>query len=459
MKIRTNAIIGLIFLSLLGFVYFYEIKGGEERRKEAEQSKQLLDFKETEVERIELVRGDTTIVLAKGPEGWKINAPLVDRADQEAAERYLRNLAESEREKTVVDSAAATPEQAAQYGLAAPRLEIALGIEDGTEQALAFGADSPTDRFTYVQELGANPEIFVVRAWRFDNLDKSVFDLRDRRVLAFRKDDVVEVRRSGAVGAVVLAREDGDWRVREPIAALADKDAIEDLLDKLNTDEIEAFVAEDPDIEALKGYGFEESTGMEVALLVGDDRAEKRLTIGRDNGQGYYYARDASRPQVFLVDSTLVQELASSVDELRDKKPLRFDRDAVVRIALARGGISEFAADKDTAGVWSLSEPAGRETKSWKLNSLLGDLGQLEVEGFAEVLPGAATEALHIELFGGDQGNLDIRISRVAEAFYLQAGDDGAAYIIGTDAFAGLDLSLDDVAQAAKEPTPAADGG
>ena len=198
---------------------------------------------------------------------------------------------------------------------------------------------------------------------------------------------------------------------------------------------------------------------MEVALLVGDDRAEKRLTIGRDNGQGYYYARDASRPQVFLVDSTLVQEVASSVDELRDKKPLRFDRDAVVRIALARGGVSEFAADKDTAGVWSLSEPAGRETKSWKLNSLLGDLGQLEVEGFAEVLPAAATEVLHIELFGGDQGNLDIRISRVAEAFYLQAGDDGAVYIIGTDAFAGLDLSLDDVAQAAQEPTPAADGG
>ena len=37
--------------------------------------------------------------------------------------------------------------------------------------------------------------------------------------------------------------------------------------------------------------------------------------------------------------------------------------------------------------------------------------------------------------------------------------NDGAVYIIGADAFAGLDLSLDDVAQAAKEPTPAADGG
>ncbi len=87
MKIKTNAIIGLIFVGLLGFVYFHEIKGGEERRKEAEKSRQLLDFKETEVERIKLVRGDTTIVLAKGPDRWKINAPVADGADPEAAER------------------------------------------------------------------------------------------------------------------------------------------------------------------------------------------------------------------------------------------------------------------------------------------------------------------------------------------------------------------------------------
>ena len=66
---------------------------------------------------------------------------------------------------------------------------------------------------------------------------------------------------------------------------------------------------------------------------------------------------------------------------------------------------------------------------------------------------------LRIELSGGDQGDQDIRISRAAEVFYLQVENDGAVYIIGADAFAGLDLSLDDVAQAAKEPAPAADGG
>ena len=108
MKFKTNAIIGLIFLGLLGFVYFYEIIGGDQRRQEAEKSKRLLDFTEGHVRRLALGRGDTSIVLQKGTDGWRLSSPVVDRADQEAVERYLRNLGESEREKTVVDNASVT---------------------------------------------------------------------------------------------------------------------------------------------------------------------------------------------------------------------------------------------------------------------------------------------------------------------------------------------------------------
>ena len=262
---------------------------------------------------------------------------MTDGADQEAVERYLRNLRECEREKVVVDSAAASADEAAQYGLDAPRLKVRLQTEDGTEQVVAFGSDSPTDRFTYVQLQGDNPEIFVVRAWRFDNLDKRAFDLRDRRVLAFAKDEVMQVQRWGAGGAALLARAEPGWQLREPVAARADADAVDGLLDKIDQAEIEAFVAEDPDADALATYGLGSAPQVEIALLVGEDRAEKRLAIGGVDEQGRWYACDASRPQVFLVDSTLVQELTKGLADLRDKKPLRFAREQVERIVLTRG--------------------------------------------------------------------------------------------------------------------------
>lgn len=458
MKFKTNIAIGAVFVALLAFVYFYEIKGGEERREEAEKSKQLFVFQEDDAQRLELLRGDDALVLDKGAGGWNLSAPMTDGADQEAVERYLRNLLECEREKVVVDSAAASAEEAAQYGLDAPRLKVRLQTEGGTEQVVAFGSDSPTDRFTYAQLQGDNPEIFVVRAWRFDNLDKRAFDLRDRRVLAFAKDEVMQVQRWGAGGAAMLARAELGWQMREPVVARAAADAVDGLLDKIDQAEIEAFVAEDPDTSALAAYGLgERAAQVEIALLVGSDRAEKRLAIGGADEQGRWYARDASRPQVFLVDSTLVQELTKGLSDLRDKEPLRFERDQVERIVLTRGTETEFAADKDTSGVWHLSEPMGRDAKSWKLNSLLSDLGQLEVADFAEELPAEAAPAFSIELLGAGQALLTTRFSTAAETSYLQQEGDDAVYVVSSDDFAELDLDIDDVAQAPKKPAePAA---
>ena len=42
MKFKTNLVVGAVFAVLLAFVYLYEIKGGEERRQAAEQSKKIL---------------------------------------------------------------------------------------------------------------------------------------------------------------------------------------------------------------------------------------------------------------------------------------------------------------------------------------------------------------------------------------------------------------------------------
>ena len=459
MTLKTNTIIGLIFLGLLAFVYFYEIKGGEERRKEAEKSKRLVDFKDGEVQRIELVRGDSALILTRGVEGWKLNSPVVDGADQDAVERYLRNLQESEREKTIVDSAAVTDSEVVKYGLDTPRLSVLLHTEDGVNKKVDFGIDSPTDRFTYARTDGDNPEIFVLRAWRFDNLDKGVFDLRDRRVLAFARDEVMEVRRSGMGGEAIFARDEGKWQLRKPVAALADEDEINGLLDKLDNAEVEAFADEDPDSEALAVHGLDGSEQIRIELLVGQDRAEKTLVIGAEDAEGRFYARDASRHQIFLVDSTLVEHLGKSVDQLRDKEPLRFERDLIERIVLARDGERIFVAEKDTSGVWQLAEPEGRDAKSWKLNSFLTDLAQLKATGFADQMAEAAENVLDVELMSEGQTLIAARFNQVGESHYLKVQGAASIYVVDAEDFAEFDLNLDDVIQAPKEPAQAASGG
>ena len=173
MRLKTNLVISVFFIALLGFVYFYEIKGGEERRVEAERDRQLLDFSDHEVHRLTIDRGDTLLVLEHQDDVWLLTSPVDTDADVAAVERYLRTLRETEVEGDPLrDSVAvaADPTVLADYGLDEPRLcvHIGLAVEGSGLDSLCFGDDTPTDRFTYVQRRGttANPEVLRVRAWR-----------------------------------------------------------------------------------------------------------------------------------------------------------------------------------------------------------------------------------------------------------------------------------------------------
>lgn len=461
MRFKTNLVIGTIFLGLLAFVYFYEIKGGEKRQAAAEKSKKVFDVGESEVKRLSLGRGDTLVVLEKREDRWWLVEPVETEADQEAVERYVRNLGELQQERVLEDSARVRddPGLAARYRLQSPRLTVALNTATGALDTLRCGGDSPTEKFAYMQRSGANPEIFAVLAWRFDNLNKGVFDLRDRRALAFETASVGEIRLTQPAGQVVLAKaEDGQWRLRAPLLAAADRAAVDKILDNLRSAEARAFVEERPGREALERYGLSGPGVTEVSLLVGQDRAEKRLRLGHaDPGGARYYAQDASRAPVFLVDSTLAHQLQRPASELRDRKPLGFEHSRITRLELHRRG-ETIAAAKDTAGNWTLLALPGRRANSWKLDGLLNSLEQTQVEEF--VADGAGSLAAYgldqpqveILLWAGEEKVLEVRLRKAADGkVYLTRLGMPSVYRVEQKVLDELSPALDDLSQPAPQ--------
>ena len=147
MRFKTNLVISAVFAALLAFVYFYEIKGGEEREEAAKKARQLLDFSDHEAARIFIERADTAISVARTPDGWRLQSPVTANADEKAIERYLRNLRETEIERVVEDSAAAAGNAglAAKYGLVNPRLRVLIELSEAVLDTVVLGADSPTE--------------------------------------------------------------------------------------------------------------------------------------------------------------------------------------------------------------------------------------------------------------------------------------------------------------------------
>ena len=469
MRLKTNLVISVLFVVLLGFVYFYEIKGGEERRSEAEKSKKLLDFSDHEARRLTIERGDTTIVLEKTQDTWKLTAPVATDAEDDAVDRYLRNLNESEVERVVEDSGdvASDATLLERYGLDAPRLSVFLELVEETKDTVRFGSDSPTERFAYAQRSGRDPSVFTVRAWRFDNLAKGVFDLRDKRVLPFDRQEVREIRlvRPAEEDPIVITRNEGEagWRLMSPVASPANQQEVDELLQKLEDGEAMEFASESPTSAELSGFGLVDGTRSTVSLLIGSDRAEKQFQIGSEGGEeGGSYARDASRPQVFVVDSTLVGETRKSLFTLRDKQICQIDdRELVANLILERDGENLFEAERDSTNSWMITSPERRKAKSWKLNGMLTDLDGLQTTEF--VADAAETSQLDLAQYGLDQpslrilfhegdgaGSVDIRFVHVAGASaYVYRLGVPTIYKVSAEALENLELQFDDVAQAA----------
>ena len=466
MRLKTNLVISVLFVLLLGFVYFYEIKGGEDRRAEAEKSKKLLDFSDHEAARLTIEKADTTIVLEHADDTWRLTAPVTTNADDDAVERYLRNLNESEVERVVEDSGAVASESALldRYGLQTPRLRVLLELVEETKDTLRFGSDSPTERFAYAQRSGPDPKIFTVRAWRFDNLDKGVFDLRDKRVLPFDRDEVREIRLERAGGEdIVIIRRDGEgaeWSLTSPVVYPADQDEVDGLLRALNDGEAQEFASEDADEAELREFGLDSDGQSTVSVFLGAERSEKELVIGfTGGGDGGSYARDASQPHVFVVDSTLVGEVGKSLFSLRDKQacPIE-DRELVTSLSLERDGERIFEAGRDTSNAWMITFPEQRRAKSWKLNGMLTDLDGMEVEEFvADAVEITGLDLAKYELDkpilrvlfrDGDAGDVDLRFAHAvgAEAYLYRDGIP-SVYKVSAEALENLELQFEDVAQ------------
>ena len=487
MRFKTNMVIGVLFAALAAFVYLHEIKGEEERLADAKRSSKLLEFSDHEVQRISVQRPgtDAGTIIERRQDEWWITEPVEAPADEEAVERYLRNISETEAERVMEDSVALAGSRAAElelrYGLAEPRLSLFIDLSEGLLDTIRFGVDSPTERYAYAQRRGQNKQVFTVRAWRFDNLDKGLFDLRDKRLIAFDTKTVREISISHdeigiSEGVVQLTRTgEGDgWQIKSPVQADADKSEVDKLLNKLLNSTAESFVIEAPNEADLTEAGLAPRPLLEVALTVGDDRAVKTLRIGNQSeNDGHSFARDLSRPAIFLVDSTVVNTLGTSLFTLRDKTLLSIDDpETIQRLELHRApeGLV-FAAERDSTGGWLIVAPQQRPAISWKVNGILTDMEDVQIQEF--VVDAPVGEVPDLALFGLDTPLLRLRLSgadddtAAVELLLGNQSDDGVfATLAGSNGVSkvsrgvleGLEVELDDVTQAPVDSEePAAD--
>ena len=205
-----------------------------------------------------------------------------------------------------------------------------------------------------------------------------------------------------------LERRETGWQVALPLAAQADAfvaDAIASALAQLGSES----VYDTP--QPLAVYGLEDA-GRDLRFHAGG--ADHALRLGSKTPVGgNHYAFVEGQSRVYVVSSIAVNALTKSLDELREKRVLRFDVGSVER-ATVRWPDAHVVLSRGEAG-WRLEEPLVGPADATTVESLLSDLSFLRASGFVDAPAPEQERAL-------EHPELEVELTTKAEAEGKAAG-------------------------------------
>jgi hypothetical protein len=317
MKFRGLIVAAVVLLILGGVLYWSEHHKPKEPAPSTTTAT-ILKIDPASVTRLTVKqKGADPVTLSRtGASSWSITSPSQFPADNSTVTSMLSSLAPLNSDSVVEDHAT----DLSQFGLADPALEIDVTGKDNKTSRLLFGDDAPTGGGTYVQ-LAGNPSVFTAGSYVKSGLNKSLADLRDKRLLPVDASSVssIDLDRKGQ-DKITFARIRNGWQIEKPQAYRTDNFQVEDMLNQLTGAKWDASVsAEDA------GRDFSHATPVGTVKLTGSagtDTLEVRQE--KDN----YYAKSSAIPGAWKIDSSsassLDSDLTRKLDDFRNKQIFSF---------------------------------------------------------------------------------------------------------------------------------------
>jgi len=377
--------LGLVVIAVLlgGYYYWYEVKGGEQRQAAEEAAQRIFQLKKDAIEAVTISRGQEVIKLTNdASEGWKLTEPVQTKAEHSTVEEVLDGLVEGKREKVIAEQA----NDLGDFGLKEPSLVVQANVKDvPTPVVLQLGARTPTMGGYYAREADQS-KVLMVPSSLYSKFDKTVFQLRDKTVMALDQNQVKRIEvHHGEQSTAVESEGDKGWKMVTPLEAKADKSKINDLISTINGAKVKEFLEETP--QDLAKYGLNPPR-WRLSFFIGDDRAEKTLLFGdEDTAKSAVNAKRGSMDAVFLVETKVLEKLPKEAADWRDRTLMAFKRDDVQRVEIRAGDSTVEITCVENCGKipddrWQLKQPLEARADAVKVRTLLRNLEELKAKSF-----------------------------------------------------------------------------
>lgn len=449
-KIWKTVIGGIILIALGSYVYFWEVKGHEERLKQEEEAKKILSFDEKAVKEVELKYEDVHLRFKKvSDDKWEITEPVTTDGDSEAIKKLLAVFKDTQREREL-DLDVSKPEE---FGLDEPTLDLRITTDKNVSE-LSLGKQNPAGSLIYAKREGSD-KIFLVTVHLLHHLKTNLLEVRDKQLIRAEEPQVtqLELKYPDKEVRLELDAEEG-WKVTAPYQAKGDREDISAYLNRLDSLRAKEFAAESS--EDLSQYGLDKPA-LQVSVYTGSEKLKQTLFFGKTEPEKGIYAKAESKPQVALVDDAIASTLFSDAFDLRDRRILEFDRSLVAMFQMdCYGQVIVIGKEKDE---WRIIKPEDAPAKPYFIDGMLYDLENLKAEAYLEPEEkpefGFDDPVMKISIWLADQtDSLDITLGTITsdEQIYVRREKDAQIFLVSEDILRQLSKQPGELKREVVEP-------
>ena len=387
---------------------------------------------------VRIAKGATPpLTIKKLDDKWQIVEPAAMPADQDVANGIVNAAATLNAERIIDEK----PADLKEYGLVSPPLEVDVTMKDGKVSKVFLGSDNPSNTGTYVK-LESDPKLYTINSYTKASFDKTLSDLRDRRMLTFDKDKVTSVVLTAKGPAAEFNKNSGnEWQITKPKALRADSLVVDDLVRKLTETRMD-LSGDQKDVPANYASG----TKIAVAAVT-DAGGVQTLEVhkGKDNN---FYAKSSAVEGVFKISNDIADGLNKSVDDFRNKKLFDFAFNDPNKVEIG-GKAYDKAGENWTSGADKFD--------GGSVQSVIDKLRDLSASKFVEK-SGGVTELAVAVTYGDKKKTEKVTINKIGEAYVALREGDGSVYVVDKAAFDDLQKAIGGIKPAAPPAakTPAA---
>ncbi len=447
MKLRDLLIATGVLAALLGVLYWSNHRKASEDatvKASPDAAPKILSLDQADIARLSIHSKDhPQIDLARNDSGvWQITSPETLAADQEAVSSLLSTLSPLSSTRLLEEKAS----DLASYGLITPALELEILLKGNKTQKLLIGDQTPSGSAYYAM-LAGDPRLFTLASYNKTTLDKTLSDLRDKRLLTadFDKVSQIELIRQppGKRQDITFARNKDAWQVLKPKSWRADSDKVEDLIRSLRDAKMETTLVTS-DAEAAKAF---RSASAYVTVKITGTSGVQELEVRKAKDD--YYARSSVLAGSYKVPASLGTSLDKSLDDFRNKKLFDFGYAEPDKIEIHDGPKSYFLT-RSASDWWG---PDGKKLDEPSVQGVVGELRDLSAEKFPD--SGFTTPVLGLTVLSNGGKRIEkVGIAKNGDTCIAKREDEPSLYEISAAAVTELEKAAADVKPAAAPPAP-----